>query len=66
MANITLSTIHKDIEFLKKAVTEIRANIIDADCILTTEEHLLVNDSFQHEKDGKLISSDELKSELGI
>lgn len=36
------------------------------DTVLTDEEIKLVDESLVHEKEGKLISSDDLKRELGI
>jgi hypothetical protein len=63
---ITLETIHKDLESMKKEIVEMKEHIIDEDRILTEEEKKLVDENIKHEKQGKLVTHDELKKELGI
>ena len=62
MGTVTLETIHKDIESLKKDVTEIKEHMVDVDTILTEEERKLLDQSIIHEKEGKLISLEELEN----
>ena len=38
METITLKKIHEDLEFVKKGIIEIKANIVDADIILTGDD----------------------------
>lgn len=53
---------------LKKGVGEIKIeiNAVNGDVFLTDDEMNLVEESFKNEKEGKLISSDELKFKLQI
>jgi len=68
LKNINLETIHLDLEMLKKGVGEIKIeiNAVNGDVFLTDDEMNLVEESFKNEKEGKLISSDELKFKLQI
>ena len=54
-----LRTIKIEIEFIKE-------HMVDADTILTSEERVLVDESFKNEKNGELVTSVELRKELGI
>ena len=54
-----LRTIKIEIEFIKE-------HMVDADTILTSEERVLVNESFENEKNGELVPSVELRKELRI
>jgi len=38
METITLKKIYEDLEFVKKGIIEIKANIVDADIILTGDD----------------------------
>ncbi len=40
--------------------------MIDIDCILTYEERKLIDESYENQKNGKLISLSEFKKELGF
>ena len=62
METITLETIHKDLEFMKKEIAEIKEHMVDVDTILTEEEKRLLDESIKHEKEGKLISLEELEN----
>ena len=62
METITLETIHKDLEFLKKEIIDIKERMVDVDVILTEEERRLLDESVIHEKEGKLISLEELEN----
>lgn len=46
---------------IKAELDEIKEHMVDADTILTGEEDILVNESFKHEKEGKLVSISEFK-----
>ena len=41
-------------------------HMLDPDRILTEEEKILLEESYIHEKEGKLIPLEEVKKELGI
>lgn len=66
MGTVTLETIHKDLQFLKKEIKTIKENMVDVDTILTEEEKKLVDESIEEEKKGELIGLDEVKKRLGI
>ena len=54
-----LRTIKIEIEFIKE-------HMVDADTVLTAEERVLVDESFENEKNNELVPSDELRRELKI
>ena len=54
-----LRTIKIEIEFIKE-------HMVDADTVLTSEERVLVDESFENEKNNELVPSDELRRELKI
>jgi hypothetical protein len=58
--------IFKELDIIKKQLIEIRENMIDVDCVLTDEERDLVDKSYEHKKEGKLIPISEVKKELGL
>jgi len=62
MTSITLETIHKDLKFIKKEINDIKEHMVDVDTILTEEEKRLLDESVKHEKEGKLISLEELEN----
>ena len=64
MEEISLRKVSEDLEFLKKAVVAIQEHLEDVN--LTTEEEILLEEIFKNEKEGKLISHEELKAELGL
>ena len=43
-------------------IEEIKEHMVDADTILTEEERKLLDESLKHEKEGKLISLEELEN----
>ncbi len=51
---------------IEKELEDIRKHMVDVDSILTEEERRLLNESIEHEKRGKLISSKALREELRI
>jgi len=54
-----LKEIRIDLEFIKESMP-------DKDMFLTAEEEKLLEESFANEKKGELISSENLRKELGI
>ncbi|MBI2499161.1 hypothetical protein HYV88_02875 [Candidatus Woesearchaeota archaeon] len=62
----TEQLILKKLEKIEKEVGEIRENMPDKDMFLTSEEELLLEESYDNEKKGNLISSEDLRKELGI
>jgi len=51
---------------IKAELDEIKEHMVDADTILSEEEKVLVDESFRHEKEGKLVSISEFKKDLGL
>ena len=47
---------------LEKEVGEIKEHMVDVDVILTEEERILLDKSLKHEKEGKLISFEEIEN----
>jgi len=54
-----LARLQADIDYLK-------SHVKDEDIFLTAEEEELLKESYENEKNGKLISSAKLKKELGL
>ena len=55
-----------ELKAIKAELDLIRENMPDKDMFLTTEEKLLLEESYKNEKEGKLISSNNLKKQLGL
>jgi hypothetical protein len=53
MATVTLETIHKDLEFLKKEVSEIKEHIVDVDVVLTEDDIESLKEAEKDFSDGK-------------
>ncbi|MEA2003964.1 MAG: hypothetical protein U9O53_03310 [archaeon] len=51
---------------IKAELDEIKEHMVDADTILSGEERKLIDESFKHEKEGKLVSLSEFRKELGL
>ena len=66
MRTITLETIHKDLESLKRDVAEIKEHMVDVDIILTPEEENELDKSIENYKKGKTKDFDRIKDELGL
>ena len=47
---------------IEKEVEDIREHMVDVDVILTAEEKILLDESVKHEKEGTLVSLEELKN----
>ncbi len=62
----TEQLILKKLEKIEKEVEEIKNNMPDKDMFLTSEEEVLLKESYENEKKGKLISSEDLRKEIGI
>lgn len=60
-----LNKIHKDLEFIKKEITEIKGHMVDIDSIMTEEDYRALQDYMKEKSEGKLKSHEELKKELG-
>ena len=58
--------IFEELAHIKEELDEIKEHMVDADTILSEEERILIKESFEHEKEGKLVSLTEFEKELGI
>lgn len=56
----------EELRIIRKELREIKETIPDRDMFLTSEESQLLMDSYEHEKQGKLMTSEDLKRELGL
>jgi len=54
----------KELKDIKVEIQGIKENMPDKDMFLTAEEELLVEESYENEKKGKLVSSESLRKEL--
>ena len=63
---VTLETIHKDLEFLKKEIIEIKEHMVDVDTILTPEEEKELDKSMKNYKQGRTKDFDQLKKGLEV
>ena len=61
-----LNKIQKDLEFVKKEITEIKDHMVDIDSIITEEDYEALQNYRKEKLEGKLISHEELKKELGL
>lgn len=66
MGAVTLETIHKDIEFVKKQVVKIEKHIVDVDSFLTLDDFMALQDYKKEKFQGKLASHEQLKKELDL
>jgi hypothetical protein len=64
MEEISLRKVSEDLEFLKKAVIAIQEYIEDIH--LTDDEEELLDEYLKDKREGKLISHEDLKAELGL
>jgi hypothetical protein len=56
--------IFHELEIIKSELKDIKEHMVDADTILSEEERMLIEESFKHEKEGKLVSLSEFKKEI--
>ncbi len=61
-----LNKIHKDLEVVKKELGEIKEHMVDIDSILTEEDYKALQDYRKEKAEGKLVSHEALKKELGL
>lgn len=57
-----LKQVMNELKNIKKELRFIKEHMVDADTILTAEERRLLDKSIKNEKEGKLVSLDELKN----
>ncbi len=53
-----------ELEIIKAELINIKEHMVDVDTILSEEERMLVEESFEHEKEKKLVSLSEFKKNL--
>lgn len=56
----------KELDSIKKQLTDIREHMVDIDCILSDKERKLVDKSYEHQKKEKLTSLSDFKKEMGL
>lgn len=54
------------LEKIEAQLENIKEHMVDADTLLTAEEIKLLDKSIEHEKEGKLTSSEKLREELEL
>lgn len=64
MENVTLETIHKDLEFIKNKVIEIEKHIVDIDTVLTPEEEKRIEESIKEYNAGRTTSIEDFEKEM--
>lgn len=63
---VDIRPIMEELKGIRAELHEIKESMPDKDMFLTAEEDSLLEESYKNEKEGKLISSKDLKKELGI
>lgn len=58
--------IFDELAHIKEEIDEIREHMVDVDTIISEEERILIDKSFEHEKEGKLVSLSDFEKELGM
>ncbi|MCL7411095.1 MAG: hypothetical protein M8350_04705 [Methanosarcinaceae archaeon] len=58
--------IFDELVHIKAELSKIREHMVDVDTILTEDERHIVKESFEHEKEGKLVSLSDFKKEIGL
>ncbi|MEA3438459.1 MAG: hypothetical protein U9R43_18490 [Thermodesulfobacteriota bacterium] len=61
-----IKDVMEELKVIRSELHTIREIMPDKDMFLTARESQLLRESYQNEKDGKLVSSAELRKELGI
>lgn len=56
----------RELKEIKSDIKTIKENMPDKDMFLTAEEERLLEESYENEKKGELISSGKLRKELGV
>lgn len=62
----TEARILDELKAIRTELDLIRENMPDKEMFLTTEEKLLLEESHKNEKEGKLVSSKDLRRQLGL
>jgi len=52
----------EELKIIRKEVEEIKEHMVDVDTILTTEEKIMLDESIKREKEGKLVSLEEIEN----
>lgn len=63
---IETQQIMSQLQTIKVELDYIKENMVDKDMFLDLEERQLLEESYEHEQQGKIISSENLKKELGL
>ncbi len=66
METVTLETIHKDLEFVKRELMEIKKRMENTDSIMTEDDYEALQEYNLEKSEGKLTAHEELKKELGV
>jgi len=56
----------EDLQMIKAELQEIRESMPDKEMFLTTEEAKLLEESYRNEKEGRAVSSKQVRKQLGI
>lgn len=62
MSETALQTIQEELKAIRTDLEYLKEHMVDVDVILTEEERRLLDESVKHEKQGKLISLEELEN----
>ncbi|MBE9592929.1 MAG: hypothetical protein IMF19_05565 [Proteobacteria bacterium] len=66
METVTLDLIHRDLEFVKRELMEIKARMEDMDRIITEDDYKALQEYNMEKSEGRLTSHEDLKKELGL
>jgi Skp family chaperone for outer membrane proteins len=61
-----IKPIMDELKIIRKEIEDIREAMPDKDMFLTAEETKLLKESYENEKEGKLVSARALRKDLGI
>jgi hypothetical protein len=64
--NTEIKQIADDLNFIKSELAKIKEDMPSKDMFLSSEESVLLKESYKNEKKGKLVSSKNLRKSLGI
>lgn len=63
---INLESIHNDLKFLKRAVSEMQSAMKDSDMFLSEDDEVSISEYLDDKTKDDLVSHDKLKEELGL
>ena len=63
---IEAQQVMEELKDIKEELEYIREHMVDKDMFLDAEEKQLLEESYEHQRQGKLVSSKELRHELGL